>query len=582
MADMTLEEALEAATVDEELVTPVNEVLVINPETRIINVPDSEKLFGARQDMDVERKYFKCPRIVGDNIDLSEHRIFVNYVPSKQDGSYEPKEDVQSYWCKDLAVEGDYITFSWKLSENAMRSAGYIAFAVYAKAIDENGNLRTKWHTTIAIGNVLDTLPDGEEWTTVYPDIVMQLLERMDEVEKNGGNGTSDAVQYIEQTLTEEQQIQARTNIGAASKNEVSKLSEEIANLKENGTGIGGVPNSIINQKDGGIIKIWAGSKAEYNALLVKEEDTIYLIDGETTGDGGGTTVTTYTITNSLTNVINSNTTSKIEENTSYVANLTPADGYTLDSISVTMGGTDVTSAVYSDGAINISSVTGNIVIIATAILSESSTGNYNAENTVYTFGVTVNGRYDESGNLNTNSKCMLADEFIKCKDATLLLKGSELAECGESYCALYDENKNFIQTQKNTGNILIDTSLSTYIKPFWYNGYADSILLMQKLNIQKFTEFGSLNETGEVVDETNTSATDFIELNSNGYIGGLYTLALSSRLKIAFYDETKSFISRFFTSPSIGSVCFEVPSNAKYYRMSITNTNGDIYYVAI
>lgn len=232
MADMTLEEALAAATVDEELVTPVNEVLMINPETRTINVPDSEKLFGVRQDMSVERKYFKCPRIVGDNIDLFEHRIFVNYVPSKQDGSYDAKEDVQSYWCKDLAVEGDFVTFSWKLSENVTRSAGYIAFAVYAKTIDEYGNLQTKWHTTIAIGNVLDTLPDGEEWTTVYPDIVMQLLERMDEVEKNGGNGTSDAVQYIEQTLTEEQQTQARTNIGAASTNEVSKLSKGIAELK--------------------------------------------------------------------------------------------------------------------------------------------------------------------------------------------------------------------------------------------------------------------------------------------------------------------------------------------------------------
>ena len=235
MADMTLEEALAAATVDEELVTPVNEVLLINPETRTINVPDSEKLFGARRDMDVERKYFKCPRIVGDNIDLFEHRIFVNYVPSKQDGSYDAKEEVQCYWCRDLAVEGDFVTFSWKLSENVTRSAGYIAFAVYAKTIDEYGNLQTKWHTTIAIGNVLDTLPDGEELATVYPDIVMQLLERMDEVEKNGGNGTSDAVQYIEQTLTEEQQIQARTNIGAASANDVSKLSEEVTSLKQNG-----------------------------------------------------------------------------------------------------------------------------------------------------------------------------------------------------------------------------------------------------------------------------------------------------------------------------------------------------------
>lgn len=237
MADMTLEEALEAATVDEELISPVNEVLMINPETRTINVPDSEKMFGVRQDMSVERKYFKCPRIVGDNIDLFKHYVFVNYIPSDQNGKYESEKDVQGYWCKDLAVEGDFITFSWELTENVLRKAGYIAFAVYAKVSDENGKLKTKWHTTIAIGNVLDTLPDGEEWITIYPDIVTQLLERMDEVEKNGGNGTSDAVQYIEQALTEEQQTQARTNIGAASKNEVSKLSEEKVYLPKDADG---------------------------------------------------------------------------------------------------------------------------------------------------------------------------------------------------------------------------------------------------------------------------------------------------------------------------------------------------------
>lgn len=213
MADMTLEEALEAATVDEELISPVNEVLMINPETRTINVPDSEKMFGVRQDMSVERKYFKCPRIVGDNIDLFEHYVFVNYIPSDQNGKYESEKDVQGYWCKDLAVEGDFITFSWELTENVLRKAGYIAFAVYAKVSDENGNLKTKWHTTIAIGNVLDTLPDGEEWITVYPDIVTQLLERMGEVE----NRVEEAMENVNIAVTNA--TNAATNAANAATN---------------------------------------------------------------------------------------------------------------------------------------------------------------------------------------------------------------------------------------------------------------------------------------------------------------------------------------------------------------------------
>ena len=233
MADMTLEEALAAATVDEELVTPVNEVLMINPETRSIHVPDSEKRFGVRQDMSVERKYFKCPRIVGDNIDLFEHYVFVNYIPSDQNGKYESEKDVQGYWCKDLAVEGDFITFSWELTENVLRKAGYIAFAVYAKVSDENGNLKTKWHTTIAIGNVLDTLPDGEEWITVYPDIVTQLLERMDAVEKIANPESMQ--EYVDDYFNRNPMMidrELKDETKAAPADIVGKLSEEIEDVQ--------------------------------------------------------------------------------------------------------------------------------------------------------------------------------------------------------------------------------------------------------------------------------------------------------------------------------------------------------------
>lgn len=201
MADtMTIEEALAAADAENELVVPVNDVFLINPETRTITVPETEKLFGAKQDMGVERKHFKCPKIVGDNIDLSQHKLFVSYVPSKQDGTYDLTEEVGNYWCEDLAVDGDYVTFTWQLSANAMRKAGYIAFAVYAKTVDVDGNLQTKWHTGIAIGNVLDTLPDGEQVIEQYPDVIMQLIERMDDFTEISTEDIANAVdEYMQE-----------------------------------------------------------------------------------------------------------------------------------------------------------------------------------------------------------------------------------------------------------------------------------------------------------------------------------------------------------------------------------------------
>lgn len=44
------------------------EYLIIDPSTRKITIPKSEQLFGVYGEGNIERKYFKCPKIVGDVI----------------------------------------------------------------------------------------------------------------------------------------------------------------------------------------------------------------------------------------------------------------------------------------------------------------------------------------------------------------------------------------------------------------------------------------------------------------------------------------------------------------------------------
>ena len=77
--------------------------------------------------------------------------------------------------------------------------------------------------------------------------------------------------------------------------------------------------------------------------------------------------VTTYTVTNNLTNVVSSNGAVSVNEGASYTATLTAVEGYNLDTVTVTMGGVDITSVVYVAGAISIGTVSGDIVITATA-----------------------------------------------------------------------------------------------------------------------------------------------------------------------------------------------------------------------
>ena len=79
----------------------------------------------------------------------------------------------------------------------------------------------------------------------------------------------------------------------------------------------------------------------------------------------GDEVITTYSIVNRLTNVKNSNGATVITEGTAYTAVLTANEGYVLDGVTVTMGGTDVTDSVYGNGRISIAAVTGNLVITA-------------------------------------------------------------------------------------------------------------------------------------------------------------------------------------------------------------------------
>ena len=172
------------------------EELVIDAESRTITVPSSERLFGVTGDMNIERKYFRCPQIVGDNIDLSTHQIFIAYVYTEtESGSIFPSIGVAPYHCEDVEVDGEDITFSWKLTGNVFKNPGFILFKMYAKKTETDPN--TVFNTTPAIGTVLATIPDGtEEIVEEHPDVIAQIFDRLDALESVGGGGTGGTTNY--------------------------------------------------------------------------------------------------------------------------------------------------------------------------------------------------------------------------------------------------------------------------------------------------------------------------------------------------------------------------------------------------
>lgn len=150
------------------------EYLIIDPSTRKITIPKSEQLFGVYGEGNIERKYFKCPKIVGDNVDLSDCYIFVNY--------YTAKGLPGKYTAKDVKVDGENITFSWELKQHIFdaNEDTSIYFAVEAKNKDKVEVFRTR----PATGNAKETIDTDKEIEETHTDVILDLISRVDTLEK--------------------------------------------------------------------------------------------------------------------------------------------------------------------------------------------------------------------------------------------------------------------------------------------------------------------------------------------------------------------------------------------------------------
>ena len=76
---------------------------------------------------------------------------------------------------------------------------------------------------------------------------------------------------------------------------------------------------------------------------------------------------TMRTVTNTLTKCTTNTAAASVVDGQPYAALISPDSGYTLGAVSVTMGGSNISSSAVSGGAITVPSVTGNLVISCTA-----------------------------------------------------------------------------------------------------------------------------------------------------------------------------------------------------------------------
>lgn len=154
---------------------------------------------------------------------------------------------------------------------------------------------------------------------------------------------------------------------------------------------------------------------------------------------------TVYTVANSLTNCSTSNASTSINSGQSYTATITANSGYTLTgaSVSVTMGGTDITSTAYSNGTISIPSVSGNISITVSAV-SDAPTNLFDPNDA----DVVLRGRFNSSGAAVSYADNQLVTGYIP-------------ASVGDTFVVETDKS---LKTNTYTGMVECLTSSKTYI----------------------------------------------------------------------------------------------------------------------
>lgn len=243
---------------DVNLHSEESDICTIDAKTRAIFVPSTIVVGGVQSDKNAERIKFSCPKIVGDNLDLSKFSVRINFENvSSVDFNVSIKDQ---YICDDVAVDGENVTFSWLIGRNAARYMGTVRFIVCAVKTDSDSNISVEWNTAIAEVPVLEGIEiDQPQIGQEEKDVINQLLDLTKntsaEAVQNVNSAKEQAIKDIQSvsqpdtTLTIEGGLAEAKATGEA----IGSLKEDIATF----TGLKNANGEELWERKG----IWNGDK---------------------------------------------------------------------------------------------------------------------------------------------------------------------------------------------------------------------------------------------------------------------------------------------------------------------------------
>lgn len=236
---------------------------------------------------------------------------------------------------------------------------------VTTRTIDESGGIRLWWAEKI-IGLAGFTLEQAPNRTT------FGTAENNDSGDIS--NYSTNISTFVQEFLLEKYRDNSVVAISSISANNVSLANDELSKTIELSIAPTNTTQNhfIWKSSDESVVEVYGGTN---KAVLVNKGTgtaTITVTNRYKPSVSANFEVTVmgldyYSITNNLTNVTSNNNSTSIQAKSSYNATLNANNGYSINSVKITMGGNDITSSVYSNGVINIPSVTGNLVITVVA-----------------------------------------------------------------------------------------------------------------------------------------------------------------------------------------------------------------------
>ena len=297
-------------------------------------------------------------------------------------------------------------------------------------------------------------------------------------------------------------------------------------------------PSTTINLIDNLLsTSIIDGLSANQGKVLKSYIDDLYLITDRLTAaienlGGNIPEPVYYSITNNLTNVINSNSISSVKENLSYSSTLSPISGYEISSVTITMNGNNITSSCYSNGNISISNVTGNIVITASATQTVTPVKTYTITKNLT--GVSLSNSISSIEEGSSYSTTINVSSGYTLNSVTVTMGGTNITSTA------YNSSNKTITISSVTGNIVITVAAT---KPTEYMYYGRL----------------SISEVGGSVIQYSAITENMIKTGTNITKVVASTLGKTS---LGLYSDT-----------AVGDYCVIVVPTSKGYN--VTKDNG-------